>query len=79
MHVRFLSPDIAILHSRFWIEGEVLHDALSQPSRESVGMRVVHKSTAGGGSSRRRTPTSARAGGIRTVLINPVLSCGLRI
>ena len=43
MHVRFLAPDIAILHSRFWIEGEVLHDALSQPSRESVGMRVVHK------------------------------------
>ena len=43
MHVRFLSPDVAILHSRFWIEGEVLHDALSQPSRESVGLRVVHK------------------------------------
>ena len=43
MHVRLLSPDIAILHSRFWIEGEVLHDALSTPSRESVGMRVVHK------------------------------------
>jgi len=43
MHVRFLAPDIAILHSRFWIEGEVLHDALSQPSRESVGTRVVHK------------------------------------
>ena len=30
MQVRFLSPDIAILHSRFWIDGEVLHDALSQ-------------------------------------------------
>ena len=43
MHVRLLSPDIAILQSRFWIEGEVLHDALSQPSRESVGTRVVHK------------------------------------
>jgi uncharacterized protein (TIGR02246 family) len=43
MRVRFLAPDIAILHSRFWIEGEVLHDALSQPSRESVGLRVVHK------------------------------------
>ena len=43
MHVRLLAPDIAILHSRFWIEGEVLHDALSQPSRESVGMRVLHK------------------------------------
>jgi uncharacterized protein (TIGR02246 family) len=43
MQVRFLSPDIAILHSRFWIDGEVLHDALSQASRESVGLRVVHK------------------------------------
>ena len=43
LHVRFLAPDIAILHSRFWIDGEVLHDALSTPSRESVGLRVVHK------------------------------------
>ena len=43
MQVRFLSPDIAILHSRFWIDGEVLHDAISQPSRESVGLRVLRK------------------------------------
>jgi len=43
MHVRLLAPDIAILHSRFWIDGEVLHDALSTPSRESVGTRVLHK------------------------------------
>ena len=43
MHVRFLAPDIAILHSRFWIEGEVLHETLSQPSRASVGLRVLHK------------------------------------
>jgi uncharacterized protein (TIGR02246 family) len=43
MQVRFLSPDIAMLHSRFWIDGEVLHDALSTPSRESVGLRVVHR------------------------------------
>ena len=43
MQVRFLSPDIAILHSRFWIDGEVLHDALSQASRECVGMRVLHR------------------------------------
>ena len=41
--VTFLSPDIAILHTRFWIDGEVLHDAISQPSRESVGTRVLHK------------------------------------
>jgi len=43
MHVRFLAPDIAILHTRFWIDGEVQHDAISQPSRESVGTRVVCK------------------------------------
>ena len=43
MQVRFLAPDIAILHSRFWIDGEVQHDALSQASRESVGTRVVRK------------------------------------
>ncbi len=43
MQVRFLAPDIAILHTRFWIKGEVLHDALSQQDRESVGTRVVRK------------------------------------
>ena len=43
MSVTFLAPDIAILHSRFWIDGEVLHDDLSQASRESVGTRVVRK------------------------------------
>jgi uncharacterized protein (TIGR02246 family) len=43
IQVRFLSPDIAIMHSRFWISGEVLHDDLSQSDRESVGLRVVHR------------------------------------
>jgi len=43
MTVTFLAPDIAILHSRFWIDGEVLHDDLSQASRESVGTRVMRK------------------------------------
>jgi uncharacterized protein (TIGR02246 family) len=43
MQVRFLSPDIAIMHSRFWIDGEVLHDEISQASRESVGTRVLRK------------------------------------
>ena len=43
MNVTFLAPDIAILHSRFWIDGEVLHDEHSQASRESVGTRVVRK------------------------------------
>ena len=43
MHVRFLTPDIAILHSRFWIDGEVMEDKLCQESRECVGTRVVRK------------------------------------
>ena len=43
MQVRFLAPDIAMLHSRFWIDGEVLQDELSQASRESVGLRVLRK------------------------------------
>jgi uncharacterized protein (TIGR02246 family) len=43
MQVRFLAPDIAMLHSRFWISGEVLHDELSHPDRESVGIRVLRK------------------------------------
>ena len=43
MQVSLLAPDIAILHSRFWIDGEVLHDELSQASRESVGTRVLRK------------------------------------
>jgi uncharacterized protein (TIGR02246 family) len=43
MNVTFLAPDVAILHSRFWIDGEVLHDELSQASRESVGTRVMRK------------------------------------
>ena len=43
MRVTFLAPDIAILHTRFWIKGEVMHDALSQEDRESVGTRVVRK------------------------------------
>jgi uncharacterized protein (TIGR02246 family) len=43
MHVTFLTPDIAILHTRFWIKGEVMHDELSQEDRESVGTRVLRK------------------------------------
>ena len=43
MQVTFLTPEIAILHTRFWIDGEVLHDELSQASRESVGTRVLRK------------------------------------
>jgi uncharacterized protein (TIGR02246 family) len=43
MKMTFLAPDIAILHLRFWIDGEALHDEHSQASRESVGTRVVRK------------------------------------
>ena len=43
IQVRFLAPDIAMMHSRFWISGEVLHDELSNPDRESVGIRVLRK------------------------------------
>jgi uncharacterized protein (TIGR02246 family) len=43
IQVRFLTPDIAMVHSRFWISGEVMHDELSQADRESVGIRVVRK------------------------------------
>ena len=41
--VTFVTPDVAILHTRFWIKGEVMHDALSQEDRESVGTRVLRK------------------------------------
>ena len=43
MHVRFVTPDIAILNSRFWIDGEALEDELCRESRESVGTRVLRK------------------------------------
>ncbi len=43
VQVRFLGPDIAMAHSRFWISGEVMHDDLSNPDRESVGIRVLRK------------------------------------
>ena len=70
-------PDIAILHTRFWIKGEVMHDALSQESRESVGTRVVRKNGGAGGSSRRRTPMSAQGGGIRALKQDNRSSVGL--
>jgi len=41
--VTLLTPDVAILHTRFWIKGEKMHDALSQEDRESVGTRVLRK------------------------------------
>jgi uncharacterized protein (TIGR02246 family) len=38
MHVRFLAPDIAVVHSRFHIYGDV-----DEPERTSIGLRVVRK------------------------------------
>jgi uncharacterized protein (TIGR02246 family) len=43
LHLTFLTPDIAIAHSRFWISGEAMQDAISQADRESVGTRILHK------------------------------------
>ncbi len=38
MQVRFLAPDVAMVHSRFHIRGD-----LDEPERTSVGTRVVRK------------------------------------
>jgi uncharacterized protein (TIGR02246 family) len=38
MHVRFLAPDVAVMHTRFHIYGDV-----DEKERNSVGLRVVHK------------------------------------
>jgi uncharacterized protein (TIGR02246 family) len=38
MHVRFLAPDVAIVHSRFHIYGDI-----EESERTSVGTRVVRK------------------------------------
>jgi uncharacterized protein (TIGR02246 family) len=36
--IRFLSPEIAIVHTRFHIRGDI-----DEPERNSVGMRIVQK------------------------------------
>jgi uncharacterized protein (TIGR02246 family) len=38
MHVRFLAPDIAMMHSRFHIHGDI-----DESVRVGIGTRVVHK------------------------------------
>jgi uncharacterized protein (TIGR02246 family) len=38
MHVRFLAPDVAMMHTRFHIYGDV-----DEPERTSIGTRVVRK------------------------------------
>ena len=38
MHVRFLAPDMAMMHSRFHIHGDI-----EEPERTGIGIRVVRK------------------------------------
>jgi uncharacterized protein (TIGR02246 family) len=38
MHVRFLAPDVAMMHSRFHIHGDI-----DEPERTGIGTRVVRK------------------------------------
>ena len=38
MHVRFLAPDVAMMHSQFHIHGDI-----DEPVRTGIGTRVVHK------------------------------------
>jgi uncharacterized protein (TIGR02246 family) len=38
MHVRFLAPDVAMMHSRFHIYGDI-----EEPERTGIGTRVVRK------------------------------------
>ena len=63
--VTFVTPDVAILHTRFWIKGEVMHDALSQEDARASALACCATSTADGTSSRRRTPMSGTAAGIK--------------
>ena len=38
MRVRFLAPDVAMVHSRFHIHGDI-----EEPERTGIGTRVVRK------------------------------------
>ena len=42
MHVRILAPDVAMVHSRFRVSGDVEEDGKAV-AREGVGIRVVRK------------------------------------
>ena len=42
MHVRILAPDVAMVHSRFRVSGDVEEDGKAAV-REGVGIRVVRK------------------------------------
>ena len=56
MYVRFLAPDIATMHSRFHIHGDI-----DEPVRVGIGTRVVHKMMGGGALSQSRTRMYALA------------------
>jgi hypothetical protein len=38
MHVRFLAPDVAMMHSQFRIYGDI-----DEPERTGIGTRVLRK------------------------------------
>jgi len=42
MHVRILAPDVAMVHSRFRVSGDVEEDGKAV-AREGIGIRVVRK------------------------------------
>lgn len=43
MQIRFLSPSIAVVHSRFRITGDVNDEGQPIPPREGIGTRIVHR------------------------------------
>jgi uncharacterized protein (TIGR02246 family) len=42
LHIRFLAPDAAMVHSRFRVSGDVMEDGKAV-AREGVGVRVVQR------------------------------------
>ena len=60
MHVRFLAPDVAVMHTRFHIYGDI-----QESERTSIGTRVVRKLDGRWQTVECRTPTYARAGGTK--------------
>ena len=43
LQIRFLAPDVAVVHSRFRISGDVDDEGSPILPREGIGTRVVHK------------------------------------
>ena len=58
--IRFLAPDVAMVHSRFRISGDIGDDGKPE-SRYGCGIRVVQSGTATGSRSPCRTRMSATA------------------